>query len=81
MFVDLADELDAGTVEQRLDLRPEIDLVGAVHLGCDLERNAERARNRDGAVGPLLRRDAAEKGNVAAAAAPRWDDAGPTGRP
>ena len=54
-------------VEQRLDLGPEIDLVGAVDLGRDLERNAERARNGDGAVGPLLRRDAAEKGEIAAA--------------
>ena len=48
-------------------VRPEIGLVGAVDLGRDLQRNAERARNRDGAVGPLLRRDAAEKGDVVAA--------------
>ena len=67
MLVDLADEFDAGAVEQRLDLRPEIGFVGAVDLGCDLQRNAERARDRDGAVGPLLRRDAAEKGDIAAA--------------
>ena len=67
MFVDLADEFDARAVEQRLDRGPEIGLVGAVDLGRDLQRNAERARNRDGAVGPLLRRDAAEKGDVVAA--------------
>ena len=67
MLVDLADEFDAAAVEQRLDLRPEIGLVGAVDLGCDLERNAQRARDRDGAVGTFLRRDAAEKGDIAAA--------------
>ena len=55
MLVDLADELDTGAVEQRLDLRPEIGFVGAVDLGCDLKRNAERTRNCDGAVRALLR--------------------------
>ena len=55
MFVDLADEFDAGAVEQRLDLGPEIGLVDAVDLCSDLQRNAKRARNRDGAVGTLLR--------------------------
>ena len=44
LIVDLADEFNARAREQRFDLRPEIDLVGAVHLGGDLERNAERAR-------------------------------------
>ena len=68
MFVDLADEFDAGAREEWLDLRAEIDLVDVVHLGCDLERNAERPRNRDGAVRAFLRRDAAEKGEIAAVA-------------
>ena len=55
MFVDLPDEFDAGTVEQRLDQRFEIDVVDAVNLGCDLERDAKGTRNLDGAVGALLR--------------------------
>ena len=66
LVVDLADEFDAAGAEQRLDLGAEIDLVGAVDLGRDLERNAQRARNGDGAVGPLLRRDAPEEGQIAA---------------
>ena len=71
VVVDLADEFDAAAVEQRFDLGLEIGLVGAVHLGGDLERNAQRARDGDGAVGTFLRRDAAEKGEVAAARLPR----------
>ena len=55
MLVDLADELNTGAVEQRLDLRPEIGLVGAVHFSCNLERNADRTRNCDGSVRALLR--------------------------
>ena len=80
MLVDFADEFDAGAIEQRLDHRAEIGFVGAVDLGCDLQRNAERARNRDGAVGALLRRDAAEKSNVVAARPASGDAGRPAGR-
>src|SRR6476660_2221984 len=66
MVVDLADEFDTSAREERFDLRTEIDLVDAVHLGCDLERDSQRPRDRDGAVRAFLRRDAAEKGKIAA---------------
>ena len=45
----------------------EIGLVDPIDLGGDLQRNAERARDLDGPVGPLLRRDAPEKREIAAA--------------
>src|SRR6185503_10669638 len=66
MLVDLSDEFDAGSVKQRLDLRPEIGLVGAVDLGRDLQRDAERPGYHDGTVWTLFRRDAAEKGDIVA---------------
>ncbi len=67
VVVDLADKFNAAAIEQWFDLILEIDLVGAVDLGGDLERNSRSPRDRDGAVGTLFRRDAAEKGEVAAA--------------
>src|SRR6185437_6772454 len=66
LVVDLADEFDAAGGEQRLDLGAKIDLVGAVDLGRDFERYSHGARNGDGAVGSLLRRDAPEEGQIAA---------------
>src|SRR6185437_8802544 len=68
MFVDLADELDAGTFQQRLDFGAEIDLVGAVHLGGNLEWNAERAGDGDRAVRAFFRRDSSQEGDVV----PSW---------
>src|SRR5665213_4536275 len=64
MFVDLADEFDAGTIKQGFDRRPEIGFVGTVDLSRDLQRNAERPRNHSGAIRSFLWGDAAEKGNV-----------------
>src|SRR5204862_5774793 len=55
VLVDFADEFDARALEQRLDLPAEIGFVNAVDLGCDLQRNAKRARDGDGEVRPLLR--------------------------
>ena len=65
---DLADELDQRIVQQRLDLLAEIVRVGGVDLGGDLQRHAEALGDGDRPVGPLLRRDAAEEGEIALAA-------------
>ena len=66
-FVDLADILHARLIEQRRDLLAEISFVDLVDLGSDLDRDSESARDPDRAIGPLLGRDAAEKGDVPAA--------------
>ena len=55
-LVDLTDELDAGTFDEREDLGAEIVLIDPVHLGGDLERDAGGARYPDGAVRALFRR-------------------------
>ena len=70
-LVDLADELDAGLSQQRLDLGLEVLLVDAIDLGRDLQRNADGARDADGPVDALLGRDAADESQVAAARAER----------
>ena len=63
---DLADELDQRIVQQRLDLFVEIGGVGRVDLGGDLQRHAQPLGDGDGPVGALLRRDAAQEGQIAA---------------
>ena len=63
---DLADELDQRVGEQRLDHPLEVGPVGRVDLGRDLEPEPRAPGDRDRPVGPLLRRDAAEEGEVAA---------------
>ena len=45
----------------------EVGLVDAIDLGGNLQRQADGAGDRDGAVDALLRRDAAEKRQIAAA--------------
>ena len=71
LIADLADELDERMVEQRLDLGMEELLVDRVHLGGEAQRHAHRLRDLDGTIDALLRRDAAQEGEVAAGAAPR----------
>jgi len=53
-LVDLADVLDAGLLQQRLDLGAEILHVHTIHLGRDLERQAGGAGDGYGAVQALL---------------------------
>src|SRR5712691_1080751 len=60
-IVDFTDVFDARTVEQRLDNLAEILRVDLVDLGGDAERNAELARDIDGAIRALLARDAAQE--------------------
>ncbi len=66
-LVDLADEFHARLVEQRFDLLAEIGFVDLVDLGGDLDGDSACARDADGAVGPLLGRDAAEECHIVAA--------------
>src|SRR3984893_4557054 len=66
-FIDLADELDPRIAQQRYDRFAEVGFVDLVDFGSDLQGNAERPCYPNGAVGPLLGRDAAEKRDVAAA--------------
>ena len=66
---DLAHELDQRVVEQRLDLLVEVGAVGGVDLGRDLQPHARALGDRDRPVRPLLRRDAAEEGEVGVTAA------------
>ena len=65
-LVDLADELDEGMVDHRLDDLVPVILVSLVDLRGDLQRNAGADRHLDRTVGALLRGDAAEEGEVAA---------------
>src|SRR5205814_136181 len=67
VLVDLANVLDAGSLEQRRDGVAEIDLIDLVDLGGDLERDAARPGDGDGAVRPFFRTDAPEEGEIAAA--------------
>jgi hypothetical protein len=55
-LVDLSDELDARLVQQRCNLAPEVGLVDTVHLGRDLERQADGAGDCNRPVDALLRR-------------------------
>jgi hypothetical protein len=66
-IIDFTDKFDADPFQQWLDLGLELDLVNAINLGGNLERNAQPPRDRDGAVGTFFRRDSAEKGEVAVA--------------
>jgi hypothetical protein len=53
--VDLADELDAGLVQQRCNLAPKVRLVDPIHLGRDLQRQADGAGDHNGPVDAFLR--------------------------
>lgn len=67
LLVDLADELDIRVRgDQRRDRPVPIDLIDPVDLGRDPELHRGARGDLDGTVGPLLRRDAAEKGEVIA---------------
>src|SRR6201993_5570665 len=65
-LIDLADEFHARSIQQRRDDLAEVGFIDLVDLRSDFQRQAPRARNGGGAVGPLLRRDPAEKGEIAA---------------
>ena len=65
VVADLADELDQRIVEQRLDDRRGSSRVDRVDLGRDLQRHACALRDLDRPIGPLLRRDAADEGEIA----------------
>src|SRR6202048_2387947 len=66
-FIDLADELDPRIAQQRYDFFAKVGFIDLVDFGSDLQRNAERPCDPNGAVRPLLGRDAAEKRDIAAA--------------
>ena len=69
-LADLADVVDQRVgPDQGLDLRLPVGEVGVVDLGGDPERHAGAPGDLDGAVGPLLGRDAAEEGEIAAGGA------------
>ena len=53
-LIDLADELNPWTAQQRCDLFAEIDFIDLVYLGGDLQGNAKRPCNSNGAVRPLF---------------------------
>jgi hypothetical protein len=65
-LADLSDEFHPRLVEQRCDLGSKIGFIGLVHLGCNLQRNAECLCDANGAVRALLRGDSSEEGHVAA---------------
>src|SRR4029077_1255581 len=67
VIVDLADEFNAGLVEQGCDNLAKIGFIYLVDLGRDLERQAERTRNRYRTIWAFLGRDAAEEGDISAA--------------
>ncbi len=65
MVADLTDELDQRIVQQVLDLVVEIGPVGGVDLRGDLQLLAQALGDGDGAVRPLLGRDAAQERQIA----------------
>ena len=66
-LVDLADEFNAGLVEQGCDDLAKIGFIHLVDLGRDLERQAERTCDRYRTIWAFLGRDAAEEGDISAA--------------
>ena len=64
----LADEFNerARLLQERFDRRPVVLTLLRVDLGRDLERHARAAGDLDGPVDALLRREAAEEGQVLA---------------
>src|SRR6185437_8838289 len=65
VIADLADIVDAGRAEQRLDLRLVIFDIDLIDLSGDLKRQAAASRDRDGDIGRLLGADPAEEGKIA----------------
>src|SRR5215216_2560651 len=67
-FADLTDEFHVGMC---LDHRPNrlfpIDLIGSVHLGCDLQRHSGSCSDLDRAVRPFFRCNPTEKSEVTTA--------------
>ncbi len=61
---DLADEVDAIVIQERLDLPLEVLLVGRVDLGGQLDRHPRPMGHLDGAIGTLLRRHAPQEREV-----------------
>ena len=59
-LVDLTDVVDARQAEQWFDFGFEVLLVNAIDLGSDLERKADSARDLNGTIYALFRRDASE---------------------
>jgi len=64
-LVDLTDELDPRRTEKRLDVGLEIGLIYAIDFGRDFERQSDSARDLDGAVYALFRRDTTEERKIA----------------
>ena len=67
---DIVDERIA--LDQQADKLVVIILVGAIDLGGDLQRHAAVLSDADGAVDPLLRRDAIDLGAVARLRRANW---------
>ena len=66
-IIDLANVVDAWLPQQWLNLRAEIDLVHAIDLGGNLQRQPSGKGDGDGTVDALFRRYTAEKGEIPAA--------------
>lgn len=65
-FVYFADKIDQRLLQERLDPRVEILFIDWIYLRRDLEFHAEGQGNGDGLLHPLLRRDPAKEGEIAA---------------
>src|SRR4029077_13616241 len=63
-LIDLTNEVHARLCKEGLDLLPKVNLVGAVDLGSDLQRNIQRSCNSDSTIGPFFGRYATKKGNI-----------------
>ena len=73
---DLADELHVHGAQQGLDLALVVLAIGVVHLGRDEQVEPGPARDLDGPVGALLRRDAPQEGEVLAGLEARLEHVG-----
>src|SRR6185312_13365687 len=73
-LADLSHELHVGPGEERLHDRLEIRLVELLDLRRDAQPHPRAARDADRAVGSLLRRDAPEESEVAAAPVARREE-------
>src|SRR6202047_736925 len=68
-LIDFAEKLDTRLLQQRGNLLVKISFIHAVDFGSNLERNANSARDLNGAVRPVFRRYAPEKREIASARA------------